>query len=744
MVGITKGKIQGLGAIQWSQEVQSLIGEGRINKLIEDVKKDIPKGADIFETIQFDERGNRVITFGVFNPEVVLEYLKTDKKLRLGKYSLEDGLFFSRIFINKVLSGKDLNQSELTLLNRLMKYEPLNKEQFPDGVSIEIESVDLDADGNVVFDENGEPKKTTSVINTNNLKENIKDKDFLKRFESTVTYTDKNGNEQTIAGATAVDKHDILIPGSNEAVIEVENILQKNNMYGPGKGLPTVEVTAEKTTTKEVDITESKKPVTIQQQLDKEVSREALKSIIQSIRKSNPYSSAVDILTDVYEGNVIEDFNYDYLNDDLTYDALTDLLVSEEIFDNKRQAIDKLSTIGKGVVLKDIETVKTEEPSPYDPAKKYTYDYDKEKYVEVTAEKTPTVEETAEKTSEVNLQLKAHEETGGSTFNEKDGNLTGNPFLMVSIFPERSKILEKGTPLTKEILEDFKKENKDLLDANENISIGTYVADDGKTYIDLSVTIPKDKKDVAIDLAKKYNQISIFDLETLEDIKTGGTGENVEGLPNEQQRIQDLNNLLKPKETITAQEIKTAGKKPKQKIKNFFKKYFTPKGLLNEETFGKKLKRGFKLKKEERRVKYNIREIKDQIRSALREDKSLNKDNLLITISSVLKGEGKYTDLPSNVADAVREARRHIDSYSQRILDEGVIEGLDVESIEQTITENLDSYLNRSYRIFDDKNWGDNVPDSAVEAAKKFIMEKHPDLSEAEAAGLVNEILTQT
>ena len=88
-------------------------------------------------------------------------------------------------------------------------------------------------------------------------------------------------------------------------------------------------------------------------------------------------------------------------------------------------------------------------------------------------------------------------------------------------------------------------------------------------------------------MAKKYNQISIFDLETLEDIKTGGTGENVEGLPNEQQRIQDLNNLLKPKETITAQEIKTAGKKPRQKIKNFFKKYFTPKGLLNEETFGK-------------------------------------------------------------------------------------------------------------------------------------------------------------
>ncbi len=97
------------------------------------------------------------------------------------------------------------------------------------------------------------------------------------------------------------------------------------------------------------------------QLLEKEVSRESLRSVIQSIRKSNPNSSAVDILTDVYKGNVVEDFNYDYLNDEeLTYDALTDLLVSEEIFNNKRQAIDKLSTIGKGIVLKDVETTKTE------------------------------------------------------------------------------------------------------------------------------------------------------------------------------------------------------------------------------------------------------------------------------------------------------------------------------------------------------------------------------------------------
>ena len=90
--------------------------------------------------------------------------------------------------------------------------------------------------------------------------------------------------------------------------------------------------------------------------LESEVSKLSLKSVIQSVRKSNPDSSVIDILTDIYKGNTIEDFNYDYLNDEvLTYDALTDVLVSEEIFNSKREAINKLSVIGKGIVFKNIE-----------------------------------------------------------------------------------------------------------------------------------------------------------------------------------------------------------------------------------------------------------------------------------------------------------------------------------------------------------------------------------------------------
>ncbi len=168
------------------------------------------------------------------------------------------------------------------------------------------------------------------------------------------TYTNDIMGEVVGVPDKKINAADIMTGAAREKLKEITRREQQSQVVAPyGSGVRQVQPA-------------SKKPIktetfTKNQLLEKEVSRESLRSVIQSIRKSNPNSSAVDILTDVYKGNVIEDFNYDYLNDEeLTYDALTDLLVSEEIFNNKRQAIDKMSTIGKGIVLKDVETTKKE------------------------------------------------------------------------------------------------------------------------------------------------------------------------------------------------------------------------------------------------------------------------------------------------------------------------------------------------------------------------------------------------
>jgi len=63
--------------------------------------------------------------------------------------------------------------------------------------------------------------------------------------------------------------------------------------------------------------------------------------------------------------------------------------------------------------------------------------------------------------------------------------------------------------------------NKDLLsDANNSLGIWSH---EGKTYLDVVVTV--ENYDEAVDLAKKHNQIAIWDLRNNNEIPTGGTGE---------------------------------------------------------------------------------------------------------------------------------------------------------------------------------------------------------------------------
>jgi len=128
-----------------------------------------------------------------------------------------------------------------------------------------------------------------------------------------------------------------------------------------------------------------------EQILDSEVSNTSLKSIIQSLRKSNPDSSAIDLLSDVYNKKTIDDFNYDYLNkDNITYRDLTDVLVSEEIYETTKEAIDKISSIGKGIVLKDVSSkIQDDVNTKIDTTKLPLFQYKKKKYRKVESLKKP-------------------------------------------------------------------------------------------------------------------------------------------------------------------------------------------------------------------------------------------------------------------------------------------------------------------------------------------------------------------
>jgi hypothetical protein len=111
-------------------------------------------------------------------------------------------------------------------------------------------------------------------------------------------------------------------------------------------------------------------------------------------------------------------------------------------------------------------------------------------------------------------------EHGGSTFNLHKGSLSGTPHYAVSVFPERGVIIDG--PASPEAIASFVQKNADLLQDPDN-SIGTWFNnEDGKTYLDISVT--KESLDDALRLGQEKNQLAIFDLNKFEEIKVPQSG----------------------------------------------------------------------------------------------------------------------------------------------------------------------------------------------------------------------------
>jgi hypothetical protein len=200
------------------------------------------------------------------------------------------------------------------------------------------------------------------------------------------------------------------------------------------------------------------------------------------------------------------------------YTAGGSLFVKEEYRKKKigenllRQAMDNLPEGSKGLYFKE-ETIQNHKEVPYI-FNKLGKDYD------VTTKENGDVFIEPKRGYNVEDQIKAHNENGGSTFTQGGVNLFGaKGKASVSVFPDRIEIVDEVTP---EVLNAFKEKNKDILTgAGDKLSIGTWKNGEGKTELDIVATPSRAR---AIELGTKYNQKAVFDLEKGEDIPTGGNG----------------------------------------------------------------------------------------------------------------------------------------------------------------------------------------------------------------------------
>lgn len=94
-------------------------------------------------------------------------------------------------------------------------------------------------------------------------------------------------------------------------------------------------------------------------------------------------------------------------------------------------------------------------------------------------------------------------------------------------------------------------------------------------------------------------------------------------------------------------------------------------------------------------------------------------------MNEYLRGNADISQIPERVRPALQNLRSHIDSLSNRMVQEGLVN----DKLQLTIEKNLGSYLRRSYKVFDDPKWGLNklTPENQQKVVSGMLEELRRD-----------------
>jgi hypothetical protein len=139
--------------------------------------------------------------------------------------------------------------------------------------------------------------------------------------------------------------------------------------------------------------------------------------------------------------------------------------------------------------------------------------------LEKANKKAMVIENTTKEVSRINsLSLEAED---GATLNQDGTNYKGKG-LVVPI----ASVNMKQSELTPEAINDFIESNSESIGA-DNVKVGLYkFPNSDQVSIDLNIVVDPKYREQALEFGKQSGQESLYDLETFENIKTGGDGKN--------------------------------------------------------------------------------------------------------------------------------------------------------------------------------------------------------------------------
>lgn len=196
--------------------------------------------------------------------------------------------------------------------------------------------------------------------------------------------------------------------------------------------------------------------------------------------------------------------------------------------------------------------------------------------------------------------------------------------------------------------------------------------------------------------------IDFFDTGQREGILEGETGAFRPG------------DIIPRRQRIEQRTGASIGTKRGAALGKFIQRNFTTKGDFPQEVFTEKIAKDGWINAELKDIENNVGDF----RRATGKKKLSDKE--AFDIDLVFKGEKPINVLPSELQPIIREMRNHVDALSQRLIDEGVIEG----DLAGRVLENVGFYATRSFRAFDDPKWSDKVPVDVRNRAKAFVRQE--------------------
>jgi hypothetical protein len=169
------------------------------------------------------------------------------------------------------------------------------------------------------------------------------------------------------------------------------------------------------------------------------------------------------------------------------------------------------------------------------------------------------------------------------------------------------------------------------------------------------------------------------------------------------------------------------------KISRFFTKQFTSRGFLPQTVFNRWNQTKAEISKYETQIKFTISDLK----RAIGEEYGKITDGQVTDLNSALAGKTPLNPIPPKTDALIRDMRDQIDNLTKRFINEGVVAG----DLTAKFTENLGTYLTRSYRKYDDPFWAEFVPEEVKNKAMAFLRDKYEGYSDQEIQGLINFLL---